>query len=138
MLSGRSPAPPPEYHLAWYLPHVSGVISQGAPVRYLLVPVALEKYQATHKFQVISQTGRPQGELETFVSRVASLRPPATPEGAASPQELQLIASLRERATLAGLAKALPELRPTLTAPAWSRAVISPGTRLQMVKAGGA
>jgi len=45
---------------------------------------------------------------------------------------------LQERAALAGLAKALPELRPALTMPAWSRAVISPGTRLQMVRAGGA
>jgi len=79
--------PTPACHLAWYLPHVSGVISQGAPVRYLLVPVELEKYQATRRFKIISHAGRPQGELETFLSRVATLRPPGTPEGIASAQE---------------------------------------------------
>jgi len=127
----------PAYHLAWYLPHVAGV-SQGATVRYLLVPVALEKFQATRTFQVIGHNGRVQGEVETFPSKVITLRTPGTPKGVPSAQELLLISALKERAVLAGLEQQLPVLRPLLADPVWARAVIDRGTRLLLESAGGA
>ncbi|HBL26166.1 MAG TPA: hypothetical protein DD490_04950 [Acidobacteria bacterium] len=127
------------FHLAWYEPHIEGIVSGGAWVRYLLVPVALpKKFRATRTLQVISHTGRPLVVLEdVFAVRVVMLRPPGTPEGEESPEEQRLIAALRERAVPAAAEKSLPELRATTTAEAWGRGVISRFTRDTLVRAGG-
>ncbi|HBL29747.1 MAG TPA: hypothetical protein DD490_23165, partial [Acidobacteria bacterium] len=122
-MSTSPTALPAAFHLAWYLPHIAGVVGGGARVRYLLVPVVLEKFQATRIFESIQHDGRRAGKVETFLSKVVTLRSPEAPEGTVAAEELLLIAALRERAVLAGLEKHLPELQPTRSAPDWARAV---------------
>jgi hypothetical protein len=127
------------FHLAWYLPHITGVVDGVDRVRYLLVPVAPEKFRATRTLQVISHNGRPLGKQEdVFASRVVMLRPPGTPEGEVAPEEQRLIDALHERAVLAMAEKSLPALRATTTAEHWARGWISRGTRATLVRAGGA
>ncbi|HBL29249.1 MAG TPA: hypothetical protein DD490_20655 [Acidobacteria bacterium] len=126
------------FHLAWYQPHIEGMVMGGARVRYLLVPVVLGKFRATRTLQVINHIGRPMGVVEdVFAFRVVTLRLPGTPEGAVSAEEQRLIDALRDRAVLAMAEKSLPELQPTRKAPDWMTGVVTRGTRATLVRAGG-
>ncbi|HBL26554.1 MAG TPA: hypothetical protein DD490_06945 [Acidobacteria bacterium] len=53
------PLPPPggACHLAWYLPHIAGVVGGGARVRYLAVPVVLEKFTKGTRMTLVRAGG---------------------------------------------------------------------------------
>ena len=126
----------PEFHLAWFAPHIPATLA-GRGGTYLLVPTDLPEFQARRKFQWITDSGRPAGEVEAFMSQMSCLRNPRARDGDVCMSERSLIDALKERAQRAGLASSLPPLRATIARPEWARGTLVHGTYIQLVRLGG-
>jgi len=124
------------FHLAWHTKYIATSIKPGNKVFYLLIPCEAPSNRTLFlKTAVVSDSGFPVNSIDAFVSQVACLRSPDTPDGILDPDEQALIARLAANA--ASASRSLPEIRPTTCRPFWSRATVAKMTRLVLVRSAG-